>query len=161
MRDRFLGRLYRLMDSPLGAVLGAMVYGLWAFYVNRHAGLPHALLIGLTHWLMSVVLTIGCVALMRSLFWLPATARRGAALSMIGSLVVTYTLLVGVHLAIGTPHILLTLAPGMAPTIGFAAVYASLIYREHGHALPKPGERRRRPAASAAVTVLGGPHARA
>lgn len=159
MRDRFLGRLYRLMDSPLGAVLGAMVYGLWAFYVNRRAGLPHALLIGATHWLMSVVLTISCVALMRTLFWLPATARRGAALSMIGSLAVTYTLLVGVHLAIGTPHILLTLAPGMAPTIGFAVVYSSLIYREHGRSMPKAGERRRRPAA-AAVTAIGGPHAR-
>ena len=87
MRDRFLRDLYRLMDSPLGAVLGAMVYGLWAFYVNRHAGLPHAALIGFTHWMMSVAITMGCVALMRTLFWLPSRPRHGALLSIAGSMV--------------------------------------------------------------------------
>lgn len=160
MRDRFLGRLYRLMDSPLGAVLGAMVYGLWAFWVNRQAGWPHATLIGVTHWMMSVVITISCVSLMRALFWLPTTARRGALLAVAGSLTATYSLLVSVHLYIGTPNILLTLAPGLAPTIGFAVVYASLIYRQYRDCLPLPGQRRRRPQA-AAVATPGAPHARA
>lgn len=157
MRDRFLGGLYRLMDSPLGAVLGAMVYGLWAFYVNRHAGLPHAALIGCTHWLMSVVITISCVALMRTLFWLPSRPRNGALLSILGSLLVTYTLLIGVHLYIGTPNILLTLAPGMLPTTGFAVVYSSLLLRESSDPQSRTCVARR----AALLAASGEPHARA
>lgn len=160
MRERFLKGLYRLMDSPLGAVLGAMVYGLWALYANRSAGWPHATLIGVTHWMMSVVITMSCVALMRTLFWLPGTARRGVLLAIAGSLAATYTLLVGVHLYIGTPNILLTLAPGMAPTIGFAVVYSCLMYREHAGVVCESGQKRRRPMVAAAAT-LGEPHARA
>lgn len=132
MRERWLQRLYRLMDSPLGAVLGGFCYGLWALFVNRHAGWPHALLIGSAHWAMSALLTYGSVALMRALFRLPREPRHGAALSAIGSLVLDYSLLVGVHTAIGTPHILATLAPGMAPTVGFALVYSALMLRESG-----------------------------
>ncbi len=158
MRDRFLGGLYRLMDSPLGAVLGAMVYGLWAFFVNRHVGLPHAALIGLTHWMMSVIITMSCVVLMRTLFWLPSTPKRGACLSITGSLTLTYTLLISVHLFIGTPSILLTLAPGLAPTIGFAVTYSMLMYRENADIAWTLALKRCEPTA---LAPLGGPHARA
>ncbi|WP_293369245.1 hypothetical protein [Nevskia sp.] len=157
MRDRFLGGLYRLMDSPLGAVLGGLVYGLWAFFVNRHAGLPHAALIGFTHWMMSVAITLGCVALMRTLFWMPARPRNGAWLSIAGSLLVTYTLLVSVHWYIGTPNILLTLAPGMLPTIGFAAIYSSLLLRESGDPRSATSIARR----TSLFGTSGDPHARA
>jgi hypothetical protein len=130
MRERLLQRLYRLMDSPQGAVLGGLCYGLWATAVNRHAGWPHAALIGTAHWMMSATLTYGSVALMRTLFWLPRDPRHGAALSACGSLVLTYSMLLSVHHAIGTPHILVTLAPGLLPTIGFALTYSSLLFRE-------------------------------
>ena len=160
MRDRFLGGLYRLMDSPLGAVLGAMVYGLWAFLVNRHAGWQHAALIGVAHWMMSVIITISCVALMRALFWLPSTPKRGVLLSITGSLGLTYSLLISVHLFIGTPNTLLTLAPGLAPTIGFAVVYSTLMYRENADGAWAQALKRCQPAA-AASTTSGGPHARA
>jgi len=130
MRDRLLARLFHLMDRPIGAIVGAMAYGLWAFFINRHAGLPHATLIGVSHWLVSVVLTISCVTLMRTLFWFAARPRNGALLAVAGDLTLTYTLLIGVHLAIGTPNIFWTLAPGVLPTIGFAALYASLLMRE-------------------------------
>lgn len=130
MRDRLLSRLFMLMDSPAGAALGALAYGAWAFFVNRHAGFPHAALIGMTHWMMSVVITIACVGLMRSLFGLARQPWLGAILSASGSLAATYSVLVGVHLWIGTPHIALTLAPGLLPTIGFAVVYTGLLLRE-------------------------------
>ncbi len=159
MRDRFLGGLYRLMDSPLGAVLGAMVYGLWALFVNRHVGWPHAMLIGVAHWTMSVIITMSCVALMRTLFWLPSTPKRGALLAITGSLTLTYTLLISVHLFIGTPSILLTLAPGAVPTIGFAVIYSMLMYRENADDAWTLALKRCRPVA--ATTPLGGPHARA
>lgn len=140
MRDRVLTRLFKLMDRPLGAVFGAMAYGFWAFFINRHAGLPNATLIGVCHWLVSVVLTISCVTLMRTLFRLAERPRNGALLAVAGDLTLTYTLLVGVHLWIGTPNIFWTLAPGVLPTIAFAALYASLLMREA-----------RQPASAAAV----------
>ncbi len=130
MQERLLQRLYRLMDSPLGAVLGGFCYGLWALYANRHAGWAHASLIGAAHWLMSASLTYGCVSLMRTLFRLPRDPRLGAVLAGSGSLLATYTLLISVHRAIGTPNILLTLTPGLVPTIGFALVFSSLLLRE-------------------------------
>jgi len=130
MRERLLKRLYRLMDSPQGAVLGGLFYGTWALIVNRHVGWTHAGVIAATHWLLSASITYGSVTLMRTLFWLPRDPRNGALLSAIGSLVLTYTLLIGVHYMIGTPQILITLAPGLVPTIGFASVYSSLLLRE-------------------------------
>lgn len=130
MRDRLLSRLFRLMDSPAGAALGALVYGAWAYFVNRHAGMAHASLIGATHWMMSVAITMACVGLMRGLFGLARRPWVGALLSVSGSLGATYSVLIGVHLWIGTPHILLTLAPGLLPTIGFATIYTSLLLRE-------------------------------
>lgn len=156
MRDRFLGRLYRLMDSPLGAVLGALAYGLWAFVVNRKAGLAQAALIGCLHWMMSVVITMSCVHLMRTLFWLPARPRHGALLAVVGSLTATYTLLIAVHLWLGTPKLLLTLAPGLLPTIGFAVVYSALLLRESAD--PESRACRRRRVAPTGAT--GAPHAR-
>lgn len=157
MRDRLLGGLYRLMDSPLGAVLGASVYGLWAFFVNRDAGLSHAAQIGFTHWMMSVAITLGCVTLMRNLFWLPARPRHGALLSIAGSLLATYSLLISVHLYIGTPNILLTLAPGMLPTLGFAVVYSGLLLRESADPASATSVARR----ASLLGTPGGPHARA
>jgi hypothetical protein len=130
MRERWLSELFRLMDSPVGAVLGGLCYGLWALFVNRGAGWPHASLIGAAHWTMSASLTYGCVSLMRRLFRVPADPRLGAMLAAGGSLVATYTLLISVHTMIGTPHILWTLAPGLPPTIAFAVTYASLLLRE-------------------------------
>ncbi|MBA4284792.1 MAG: hypothetical protein C0434_04600 [Xanthomonadaceae bacterium] len=144
------------MDSPLGAVLGALVYGLWAFLVNRKTGLPQAAMIGCAHWLMSVVITMSCVHLMRMLFWLPARPRHGALLAVAGSLAATYTLLIGVHLWLGTPRLLLTLAPGLLPTIGFAVVYSALLLRESADP-ESPAGRQRRAALSGAT---GDHHAR-
>ncbi len=157
MRERSLQRLYRLMDSPQGAILGGFCYGLWALIVNRHAGWPHAILIGATHWLMSAMLTYGCVALMRTLFRLPRDPRNGWLVSAGGSLFLTYTLLVGVHRAIGTPQILMTLLPGLLPTIGFAVTYSSLLLRETRASGRAPRQDRR----TSAITPAGGRDARA
>lgn len=156
VRDRCLSTLFRLMDSPYGAMLGALAYGGWAFYANRAAGLRQAASSGGAHWLMSVVITVSSVRLMRALFRLPARPRDGALLAAAGSVLATYTLLIGVHLALGTPNILLTLAPGLLPTIGFAVVYPTLLLRASATPLLS-----RRPApAAAAIETSGVPHAR-
>lgn len=151
VRDRCLSTLFRLMDSPYGAMLGALAYGGWAFYANLAAGLRQAACSGGAHWLMSVVITVSSVRLMRALFRLPARPRDGALLAAAGSVLATYTLLIGVHLALGTPNILLTLAPGLLPTIGFAVVYPTLLLRASATTLPS-----RRPAPAAAVIETSG-----
>lgn len=117
------------MDSPLGAVLGGACYGGWALFVNLVAGFTAALRIGLTHWAMSAGLTLCGVGLMNRLFRLARQPVHGAALSFIGSMTATYLLLIGVHGWLGTPHLLLTLAPGVLPTSGFCLLYSLLLLR--------------------------------
>jgi len=125
-----LDGLRRLMDSVLGAVLGGACYGAWASYANLSAGMPGALRIGLTHFAMSTGLTLGGVKLMNRLFALSREPRLGAMLAFAGSMSLTYALLIGVHALIGTPHILLTLAPGLIPTLSFCTLYPLLLLRQ-------------------------------
>ena len=123
-------RLRNLMDSPLGAVLGGGAYGSWAVFANWFAGPDFALRIGATHFAMSTGLTLIGVALMNRLFRLARQPRTGAVLAFCGSMAVTYALLIGVHLAIGTPRIALTLAPGLIPTASFCVLYPLLLLRQ-------------------------------
>lgn len=143
MHERWLSKLFRLMDSPLGAVLGGACYGAWALLVNLGAGWPQALRSGGAHWAMSATITWGSVLLMRWLFNLGRDPLRGALLSTFGSLVATYAILLTVHGLIGTPHILLTLAPGLLPTIAFAVTFSGLLLRESRLA-PADGARHAR-----------------
>lgn len=122
-------RLRRLLDSPLGAVLGGAVYGSWAVFANVSAGPAAALRIGAAHFAMSTGLTLAGVAMMNRLFALARSAEAGAALAFCGSMALTYTLLITVHTAIGTPHILLTLTPGFIPTVSFTLLYSLLLLR--------------------------------
>lgn len=123
--------LYRLLDSPLGALLGGLAYGAWAVWANHGAGWNMALHIGAAHAAMSTFLTLFGVQAMNRLFKLGRNARQGAVLACLGSLALTYALLIGVHLRLGTPHILLTLAPGLLPTVGFCLAYSLLLRRAH------------------------------
>lgn len=122
-------RLRTIVDGPVGAVLGGSVYGAWATFANLVLGLHAALRIGFTHFLMCFGLTWGSVNVMRKLFSLASTPRGGFWMAFTGTLTITYTLLVSVHLLIGTPNILLTLTPGFLPTIGFSLFYATLLRR--------------------------------
>lgn len=130
MHEGWLSKLFRLMDSPLGAVLGGACYGAWALFINLGAGWPQALRSGGAHWAMSAAITYGSVLLMRRLFELGRDPLHGATLAVLGSLVLTYVILLTVHALIGTPHILLTLAPGLLPTIAFAVTFSGLLLRE-------------------------------
>jgi len=128
----FSARLRWLMGSPIGAALGALVYGVWAVYANRDAGMPLALRAGALHWLTSALLTYFGAASMRVTFDLAATLLSGTLrviATCIGGLAFTYATLISVHLLNGSPHILLTLAPGIIPTLLFCITYAALLQR--------------------------------
>lgn len=125
----WLNRLHGLLDSPYGAVLGGAGYGSWAVFVNAGQGWPDALRIGLAHFAMSAGLTYFGVRVMNGLFRQAAVPLHGAALACFGSLALTYSLLIGVHLWLGTPHLFLTLLPGILPTVSFCTLYSGLLLR--------------------------------
>lgn len=130
-------RLRQLTDGPLGAALAALVYGSWAAWANASAGTGVAVRVALTHAALSAALT-GCgTAWMRGFYRWGRSPWVGAGLAFVGGLALTYTLLIGVHQLIGTPHLLLTLAAGLLPTVLFCGGYAWLLGRT-GLAAPSP-----------------------
>jgi hypothetical protein len=126
-------RLRRFMGGPTGAVLGGLLFAAWAAVVNRDGGAYVSLRSSCGQFLASTTLTLVDARVMNGLFARFQSPPVAAAVAAIGSLVMTYGLVVGVHLAIGTPHILLTLLPGIPPTLGFTAVYTLLLLRERAH----------------------------
>lgn len=138
---RLLGRLidglHRLAESPLGAVLGGMIYGGWATFAHWMYGLSWALRVGAVHFALTTGLTFMGVQLMNRLFGLAAHPLGGALVAALGSLVTTYGLLIGVHSLIGTQQILLTLAPGLIPTLAFTLGYSWLLFRRGRESHPQ------------------------
>lgn len=137
--DTIWPSLRLLTDSIVGAMLGAAVYAAWAVWANRQAGLEMALSAGIGHWLTSAVLTYFGTRWMRSLFRLGDRHGTRIAFAFIGGLALTYAALLAVHLAIGTPELLLTLLPGVIPNLLFCGSYAHLLQRTE----PDPSMRPR------------------
>lgn len=119
----------RLIDSFWGAMLGATVYAAWAIFANWDAGLKVAFTIGFAHWATSTVLTYTGTGVMRRSFAFGAHKTDSGLIAFGCGLIYTYLLLVSVHHAIGTPHVLLTLAAGVIPNVLFCSSYALLLAR--------------------------------
>jgi hypothetical protein len=125
------GRLRRFVGSPQGALLGGLLFASWAAYINRDGGLYVSVRSFLGQLLSSAALTFGDARLMDGVFRFFRRGRRGAFAAAMVSLLVTYGVMIGVHLFLHTPHIFLTLLPGAPPTVGFSLMYATLLLREH------------------------------
>lgn len=135
----FAGLLFRLMDGYTGASLGALFYGSWGVFANHAHGWAPALRAGLAQGAMSFIVTLTGVTLMKWLFRQPGPWWMRASYSVLGALVIIYGGIVGVHWQLGTPEILLTLAPGLPLTIGFCCVFtATLVRLDSRHAAPTP-----------------------
>lgn len=126
---KLLDMLHQWLDGPRGALIGGAGYGTWAWYANQSAGPHRAILIGLAHFATSFTLTFCGVKVMNTLYAWANSPWRGGASAFFGSLALTYGALLAVHTALGTPHILLTLAPGLLPTIAFCLGYVLLLTR--------------------------------
>lgn len=126
---QLLAGLRRIVDSVVGAILGGAVYGAWVLYVNWDAGLRIAGTAAAAHWAMSTALTYFGTGLMRRCYRVGSRPLDSALLACGGGLTLTYGLLVSVHLAIGTPHLALTLAAGVIPNVMFCVSYVSLLMR--------------------------------
>lgn len=126
---RYEHGLRRLMDGWTGAMLGALAYALWALAVNWSEGVALAGRIALTHWVMSTLLTVYGTAVMRACSGFGRSTGERALCAFVGGMSLTYVVLIGVHLLIGTPHIALTLAAGVIPTTLFCGGYTLLLMR--------------------------------
>lgn len=122
-------RARQVVDSFWGAMLGAGVYAAWAIFANRDAGMRVAITVGIAHWLTSTFLTYTGTGVMRRSFALGNESIDSALITFVTGLAYTYLVLLCVHHAIGTPHVLLTLAAGVIPNVLFCSSYALLLAR--------------------------------
>ena len=126
----------RLMDGLTGATLGALFYGGWGVFANSAHGAAIAVRAGCAQGAMSFVVTLTGVTLMRRLYGRSGHPLTRGARAALGALAVIYSLIVGVHLLVGTPEILLTLAPGLPITIGFCLIFTASLIRLDDPAAP-------------------------
>lgn len=117
------------MDGLSGATLGLLFYGGWGVWANSAHGWSVALRSGAAQGAMSFVVTLSGVTLMKWLFSFRGPLWLRGAVSIIGSLLLIYGGIVGIHLWLGTPEILLTLAPGLPITIVFCCVFVCSMLR--------------------------------
>jgi len=131
----------RLMDGLTGACLGALFYGSWGVFANAAHGMDIALRSGSAQGTMSFVVTLTGTTLMHRLY--AGAGARGwrATRAILGALGIIYGLIIGVHWWLGTPEILLTLAPGLPITIGFCLIFTiSLVRLDSAGAKPRRAE---------------------
>ena len=121
--------IFRLMDGLSGATLGFLFYGGWGVWANSAHGMAIAWRSGLAQGVMSFIVTLTGVTLMKWLFGMAGPLWLRGAVSIVGSLLLIYGGIVGVHLGLGTPEILLTLAPGLPITIVFCCVFVGSMLR--------------------------------
>ena len=131
---------FGLMDGLSGATLGLLFYGGWGVWANSAHGMAIAWQAGAAQGAMSFVVTLTGTTLMKRLFALRGPLWLRGLSAILGALAVIYGLIVGVHLWIGTPEILLTLAPGLPITIGFCCVFVGSMLRIERTRMASPGE---------------------
>ena len=127
-------RLRHFIGSQAGAVLGGLLFSGWAAVVFRVGGAYVSLRSSCGQFLVSTFLTLLDARLMLALFHSCNDRRTGALCAAFGSLAFTYGLVIGVHLLLHTPHIWLTILPGLPPTLGYTFLYSLLLLREHAPA---------------------------
>ncbi len=129
------------LDWKLTAALGALLWGSWAFYANREAGVGSAALSAVTQATISA-----CSITALSLLANRVLARRWPSplVQVIAATVIPYgvllSLVITAHLIVGTHNIVRTIVPSGAVGITYCVLYAiknrqrSVEPREQGHA---------------------------
>ncbi len=121
----------------LAALLAFSVWGGWAFFVNRGAGLATGLTSGLAQGVASFATVLVMIA---SVTWLARRMESAAmriflppaiTVAMAGSCVTL------VHLLVGTPHVARTVAPFVVVASGFCLLTAVKLHRAR-RAVPCP-----------------------
>lgn len=114
-----------MLRAALFGVSAALLWGSWAFYVNRGAGVGRALRAGLTQALLSFSATLGMSLVLERLFRFGRTPWEGFWIASLGTISLSAGGMTAVHAIAGTPNILATVAPTVALGATFFVVYAS------------------------------------
>ena len=113
---RARGRFVRSLASAVG---GFALYGSWGYLANRGVGVDIARRVGLLQGTFSFVVTLTSALIIEAVY-----ARLGrVAPTVAACLAFTYALMVTVHTLVGTPHLLVTIAPGLVVTAVFVTMY--------------------------------------
>ena len=110
------GSLRRSLVSALG---GAVIYGSWGFVANYSVSLAKAHKVALAQGTFSFVLSLLLTGALERLW----RRFRSVSIATCIALAVTYPLVILVHVCVGTPRIIVTMAPGTLMTGIFVVLY--------------------------------------
>lgn len=121
-------RMRRLLDSRAlrgiaAGILGFIVYGGWAFYVNSQHGIAVGFKAGFVQGTYSFALTLSTTLLMEFLLPRLQNARGPYFLTLFFTNSITFATAYLINWVFGTPEILLTIFPGFLVGIVYTAVY--------------------------------------
>lgn len=112
------------------ALAALIVWGGWAYYINTVGGKGHGLVSGITQGIASFIITYIVVLAVTRIY----NAISHRALQIVTPAIVTVgcisMVLVAVHTAVGTPHILYTIAPTLSVAFLFCIVTALNLRRD-------------------------------
>lgn len=117
------------LRSVLAGLVGAALYGSWAFVVNRDHGADVALTAALTQAFVSFSATFAVTATMETLARTALSLPLRFLFSSLGGfgLAALYTL--GMHLWMGTPEVLKTAAPSLIVGSVYCCIYSAALVR--------------------------------
>jgi hypothetical protein len=121
-------RMRRLLDSRTlrgfaAGILGFIVYGGWAFYVNSQHGIDAGFKAGFVQGSYSFALTLSTTLLMEFLWTRLQNARGPYFLTLSITNTITFSTAYLINRVFGTPEILLTIFPGFLIGIVYTAFY--------------------------------------
>jgi len=104
-------------------LIGGALYAAWALWQNWHAGMSQAMVSATTQFVLSFSLAILFMAYMRWLFDRGASALSKFLHVFLGTNVAALVYLISIHKLMGTPAILLTIAPNMSMALVLPVVF--------------------------------------
>lgn len=120
----------RTVVRSTASALGAFaLYGGWTLFANWHHGSATALRSAIVQGLFSALLTFVLVLAMEALHRRLAHHRHGAALTILICAGTCQGTTAAIHLAIGTPELLTTLAPTILIGGAFIITYVLALHR--------------------------------
>lgn len=123
-----------LLDSGIlrgiaAGILGFIVYGSWAFYVNFQHGLTSGVQAGIVQGTYSLALTLSTTMLMEFL-WVSFQSIKGQhVLTIAMTSVITFATAYSINWIFDTPEILLTIFPGFLIGLLYTIFYVFSLKR--------------------------------
>lgn len=127
---------YKTRTARLGlsALLAALGYGCWSFYINSRVDALMGLQSGLVHAAVAFTATLFFSGLSESLFSLFGKDKWAALLSFLMTCVVLHGYSIGINWINDTPALLLTVLPGILIGTTYTAGYCYLMVSSAGKA---------------------------